>query len=602
MSDAAVPGDRTTATTAVRQASRRNRDLVLLALAGATPVLLGRLVLLLTPLERHESITVLGQLGGLAAGALWIAAMLMAYRRAPGQPLWILILAYLWTDQLWLLGYIPTSVTWTVSNATLGVHDAVTAHLLIAFPTGYLVGRSDRRLVGSIYGLVIALNLVNHAVWKPDWGPDCAEYCPENLLLVWRNDALHEAIHLGSTLLVPALAVAVTWGVWRHWRTASPSGRRVLLPVMVATPLMAAVIATWYVMVNIGWDEGVAVAASPYTLLVFIILPTGVLLGVLRASLQRSAVAELAVELGRGVPLGSLQPMLARALHDPTLEIAFPTADGTGMVDPAGRPYALPGEAGGRRIARIERDGELLGVLVHDPYIDQEDPAIVGAVGSVAGLALENERLAAQVRAQLEEVRASRARLVNAADEERRRVERDLHDGAQQRLVALAVRLQVARETAEGSQAFLDEATAELQAAIVEVRDLARGLHPPILTEAGLAAAVEALAERTPVPVRVEIPERRFPGQVEATAYYVIAEALTNVVRYADATEVVVSATVEGGRLLVSVADDGAGGADPGRGSGLRGLADRVAAARGSLSLESPFGEGTAVRAELPIA
>ena len=163
------------------------------------------------------------------------------------------------------------------------------------------------------------------------------------------------------------------------------------------------------------------------------------------------------------------------------------------------------------------------------------------------------------------------------------------------------MRLQVAKETTPGAAALLDEATGELQTAIGEVRGLARGIHPTILTEAGLRAAVDALAERTPLPVTVDIPDRRFDPQVEATAYFVIAEALTNVARYAEATEARV-ATVEGdGRLVVTVADDGRGGADPAAGSGLRGLADRLAAVDGRLTVSSPAGGGTIIRAELPL-
>jgi signal transduction histidine kinase len=252
-------------------------------------------------------------------------------------------------------------------------------------------------------------------------------------------------------------------------------------------------------------------------------------------------------------------------------------------------------------VTRIERDGETLAVLIHDPVDLVEDPNLVEAVGSVARLALENERLSAQVRAQLEEVRASRERIIEAGDAERRRVERDLHDGAQQRLVALAMRLQTARKTTPGAEALLDEATAELQTAVAEVRGLARGLHPTILTELGLAAAVDALAERTPIPVSVDIPETRFPEAVEATAYYVVAEAITNMTRYAEARTARVTATVEDDHLVTVVQDDGRGGADATRGSGLRGLADRVAAVRGRLEVLSPIGVGTTIRVELPL-
>ena len=213
----------------------------------------------------------------------------------------------------------------------------------------------------------------------------------------------------------------------------------------------------------------------------------------------------------------------------------------------------------------------------------------------MARLALENERLAAQVRAQLEEVRASRARIA-----ERRKIERDLHDGAQQRLVALAMRLDQAREGSAGAAALIDATTAELLTAIREVRDLAHGLHPTILTESGLAAAVEALAERTPFPVTTEVTEARFAVDVEVAAYYVIAEGLTNIARYAEATEARVEVTSLDGRLLVTVTDNGRGGADPAKGSGLRGLADRLAAIGGELDLTSPSGAGTTLTASLP--
>jgi signal transduction histidine kinase len=216
-------------------------------------------------------------------------------------------------------------------------------------------------------------------------------------------------------------------------------------------------------------------------------------------------------------------------------------------------------------------------------------------------MALENERLAAQVRAQLEEVKASRARIVDAADAERRRVERDLHDGAQQRLVALAMRLDLARQSNDASAALLDDATSELRAAVAEVRDLARGLHPPILTEAGLGPALEALAERANVPVTIDAPPRRFPPGVEAAAYFVVSEALTNVARYAAASAVRVEVRADADRLWVSVRDDGRGGADAAGGTGLHGLADRIAALGGRLEVDSPTGAGTTVSAELPL-
>jgi signal transduction histidine kinase len=225
----------------------------------------------------------------------------------------------------------------------------------------------------------------------------------------------------------------------------------------------------------------------------------------------------------------------------------------------------------------------------------------VAAVSSVARLALENERLAAQVRAQLEEVRASRSRIVEAADAERRRIERDLHDGAQQRLVTLAMRLDLAKLGADDAAAILDSTRSELLEAVSEVRQIARGLHPTILTEAGLAAAVEALAERTPFLVLSQVTPERFPPEIEVAAYFVIAEGLTNVAKYAMATEARVDVLEADGQLVVKVTDNGRGGADPAHGSGLRGLADRLAAIGGELKVSSETGRGTTLSATLPV-
>ena len=207
------------------------------------------------------------------------------------------------------------------------------------------------------------------------------------------------------------------------------------------------------------------------------------------------------------------------------------------------------------------------------------------------------------LRESLEELRASRARIVEAADAERRRLERDLHDGAQSRLVALALHLRIARRQADGELAeMLDQASVELQASLQELRELARGIHPAVLSDRGLEPALRALADRAPVPVIVEeVPEERLPGAVETAAYFVASEALTNVAKYAQATEASVSVRRINGRVRVEVADDGIGGANAANGSGLRGLSDRVAALDGKLSVESPAGRGTRLRAEIPV-
>jgi signal transduction histidine kinase len=213
--------------------------------------------------------------------------------------------------------------------------------------------------------------------------------------------------------------------------------------------------------------------------------------------------------------------------------------------------------------------------------------------------------LDAELHARLEELRASRARLVEAGDAERRRLERDLHDGAQSRLVALTLLLRAARTRAAPNaelEGMLDTAVQELQTSLSELRELARGIHPAVLSDRGLEPALQALAARAPVPVTVQADgDERLPAPVESAAYFVVSEALTNVAKYAEATQATVSVRRLNGSLTVEVVDDGVGGADSGQGSGLRGLADRVAALDGRLSLESPAGRGTRLRAEIPL-
>ena len=211
-----------------------------------------------------------------------------------------------------------------------------------------------------------------------------------------------------------------------------------------------------------------------------------------------------------------------------------------------------------------------------------------------------------ELTARVDEMRSSQARIIEAADEARRRIERDLHDGAQQRLVALSLKLGMARKRLEtngdSATTLVAEAHEESKLALVELRDLARGIHPAILTERGLGPAIEELASRAPIPVTVdEVPDERLTPSAEAAAYFVVAECLVNVAKYAQAKEATVAARREVGRIVVEVSDDGLGGADPANGSGLRGLADRVEALDGALTVRSIASEGTTVRAEIPL-
>jgi signal transduction histidine kinase len=290
---------------------------------------------------------------------------------------------------------------------------------------------------------------------------------------------------------------------------------------------------------------------------------------------------------------------LAEALGDPSVELAYWLPESARFVDAAGRPVDLPEgewtevELQGRRIAAIRHDRSLA-----------DEPQLVRAAGAAAALALENQRLAAELRARIEELRASRTRLVTAGDTERRRLERNLHDGVQARMVGLAAKLGLARSKARDDAALaglLEESRVELMASLEELRTVARGLHPAVLTDRGLDAAVRGLAFRAPLPVDIEgeAPED-LPAPVATALYYVVAEALTNVAKYASASLATVAVRRDGADAVAEVSDDGVGAADAASGSGLQGLSDRVAALDGRLDVESPPGRGTVVRARIP--
>jgi signal transduction histidine kinase len=284
--------------------------------------------------------------------------------------------------------------------------------------------------------------------------------------------------------------------------------------------------------------------------------------------------------------------------------VAFPQSDGSGYVDTAGQAVEVSRPDPGRAVVPIFGSREATpAVLVYDEGLELE-PQLVRLTAAAASMALDHARLQAEVQAQLEQVRASRSRIVEAGDAERRRLERDLHDGAQQRLVTLSLALAMARDRAAADpelESLLESASKEAREALTELRELARGIHPAVLTETGLAGAIQALAERSPVPTTIiAVPDGRFPAAIEATAYFVVSEALANVAKHAMAGSAEVTIREQPGRLVVQVSDDGAGGARPENGSGLRGLADRVASAGGALEVDSLPGCGTRLEADIP--
>jgi signal transduction histidine kinase len=346
-------------------------------------------------------------------------------------------------------------------------------------------------------------------------------------------------------------------------------------------------------------------AAAGVVLLVLTLAAAVVAVGVLDALHGPYSALARRIMLPRAVLGAPVRELLAESLGDHSVAIAYWLPDRGMFVDETGRRVDLPHPASGRTWTTVEREGRPVAAIIHDAALDTTSE-LVQAAASAAALAIDNERLKADLRARLEELRVSRLRIVEATDAARRRIERDLHDGAQQQLVALALELRLLRgKLGEDPELVgeVDGLSRRLASALAELRELARGIHPSILSDQGLAPAIDALADRAPIEVRAAVEvEDRFAEPIEAAAYFVIAEALTNVAKYAKASGADVNVTVADGAIVVHVSDDGIGGVDVTAGSGLRGLEDRLAAVDGALEIVSPPGRGTRLRARIPVA
>ena len=484
----------------------------------------------------------------------------------------------------------------------LPVPYAILTHILLAFPTGELTSRAERVIVGLSY----LSATVGH--WSAVMFQNTVRQgAPRNPILVADDVAVVVTLYrlrftVGVILLV-ALAVILIG----RWRKASLSQRRALAPVFISGGLAMGLMGVWYLASLARLPDSVVDLLWEVRVVALAVVPFAFLGGLLRSRVsQAGAVSQLVAQLGEeDSPRGKLRDLLAEALGDPTLTLAYWLPERGEYVDSDGRAVKLPAEGRSDRMSTmVDRQGERIAALIHDASLADEQE-LIKAVGAAASLALENERLDAQLYAKLEELQQSRARIVESSDATRRRIERDLHDGAQQRLVSLALTLRLARSglrnEPEGAERLLESASRELDLALAELRELARGIHPAVLSERGLGAALDGVAERAPIPVElVSTPTERLPEQLEAAAYFVVAEAVTNVAKYAEATHATVSVERNDGVVVVQVDDDGRGGADPSKGSGLRGLADRVSALSGRLEVTSEPGQGTTVRATIP--
>ncbi|EFC81157.1 histidine kinase [Parafrankia sp. EUN1f] len=529
-------------------------------------------------------------------GGLYLLTGSIAHLRRPGRlGLLMVMVGIAWFAEDLQVSNNP--VPHTIGLFYRSVASASLVHLLLAFPDGRLHGRSERAVTGAVYATVLLL--------VPLGVPFYNSITP-NLVLVADLTRLQENLINGTQI---GFAVAVGVLLVRRWFVATPPARRVLAPVYgVGITGVAASLS------QPGLPGESAELVKEIAHLATLGLPMAFLAGALRIRLGRTVVGGLLLRLPRADPT-ELRDLLAHALGDPTLRIAYPHPDDTDdtdnpdaselYVDAAGRPVIpRPQDA----VTPVLRGPRVVAVLLHDPAL-RADRHVLEATIAAAALELDNQRLAAEVRAQLAEARASRARIVTAADEQRRRIERDLHDGAQQQLVTTALILRLARDRLGPDPSdpelgvLLRRAADGLEASVTELRELARGIHPAVLTEAGLMPALRALAARSAYPVDVidgpALPP--LPDQVAATAYFVAAEAVTNATKHAHATRVHVGVRVSANRLVVTVADDGVGGADLAGGTGLLGLRDRVAAIEGRLVVRSSPGDGTSVHANLPL-
>ena len=571
---------------------------VALSLAGLVVAGLAASARLTTDLNRpSDLVTALH----VAAGLAFLVTGAIAAVRRPRNFVGLLMVAVGITWFVIDLQFVPSSATYTVGNLFGIVTWAVLAQLALSFPSGRLEYVRDGALVAGVYVWMLLGNVLTEVLFAD---PASSRQTYHNLLVVHSNATQHDVasrVQLGVNILLGALALAA---LVAHWRAQSRLGRRALAPVVWASaPIFGAVLALDAVGL-VRYPDWLSAALPAITPLAILTLPLAFLAGLVRSNLARLAVGHLVVEIGEASTPEGLRVSLARAVGDPTLAVVYRMPGGAQWVDADGRAVALPHGTSGRSYTLLERQGEPVAALVHDRVVE-DDPALIASVAATASLALDRERLQAEVRAQLVEVRASRARIVEAADAERRRLQRDLHDGAQQRLVALAMRLSRTRAMLDRSSPTaaeaLEEASEQLRYALQELRELSSGIHPAILVESGLGPALRSIAENAAVPVHIDsVPGGRLPGAVEACAYFVVSEAVTNAAKHASAQSVRVSLERVDGRVRVTVHDDGVGGAESSRGTGIAGLDDRVAALGGTFSVQSAPGKGTRVIADIP--
>jgi len=680
---------------------------------GPAALIAGGLAVALTATSDHEQHP--EQAIALVLFVSWsfILAGLIGWTRRPQNRTGMLMVAVGFGVLIAVLGEANHPVPYTLGALFGSLFIAAFVHLLLAYPSGRLLSRRARVLVGAGYTVAFLAPLAESMFAARE---TCKPHaCPDNLVLVSHDHAAHVVTTTIWTAVSVVLFAAVVMLLLGRWRETTPGLRRILRSVYLFGGLSIVLLAIGFVITPFSGVGAIIVSVA--LIATFTTVPFIFLAGLLGTAIARGAgVGAIFSSVPERASPGEVQEGLRGALRDETAVVAYWYEEDEHYVDVEGNRFDLPEDTLRRVVTRLDYGDQPVAAIVHDAALLQE-PELLEGVANAARIALERDKLLVEVRAraqryrallqampdlmfrisrdgryisynapsardlvdgevvgkslwdrlpteladlvlesgraalsgdpgvieyhldfedgstrhyegrfaasgddeflmivreiterkqQQEELEASRQRIVAAGDAARRKLERNLHDGAQQRLVSLSLSLRLAQnqvaKSPERAEELLEASREELMQALEELRELARGIHPAVLTDRGLEAALDALAGRAALPVEVDcIPDIELPPPVEAAAYYVVSEALANITKYAGASAVKVSIGQVNGYALVEVADDGVGGADPARGSGLSGLSDRVASLNGKLVIDSPPGAGTRIRAEIPL-
>ncbi len=519
----------------------------------------------------------------------------------------------------WFLAALSSSgndVLYSIGRVSGWLVEAGLLYLILAFPSGRLTTRIDRRLATAAIALVAVLfvptALIAESFPTPSEFSTCEAECPANAFMVVNSEPafLDDVVVPLRELLAVALLLAVVLRLADRIRRATRLLRRTLVPVLAFAILRTLAVAVGIALRGTGADDSAVVTVTAVVALGLPAICIGFLVGLFRWRLH---IADCLVGLARGLPgledHARRRELIAATLSDPTVELAFwrPQA-GDGWVDVDGRPVPLPPLRSDRRATLIFDGDQPVGAVVHDAGLSEQSP-FVEAVGAYAFVWDDNRRLAARVESSLTELRESRARILAAADDERRRIERDLHDGGQQRLVALRIRLELAEEMLSEDPArarsMVHRLGGEIEAALDELRSLAAGVYPSLLAARGLSDALRTAALQSPLPTTVDVDgSDRYADEIETAAYFCCIEALQNVAKHAPDSSSVSIALSRNGDLRFEVRDDGPGFLveDVEPGDGLMNMRDRMAAVDGNLDIRSSPGAGTAVIGNIPVA